>query len=126
MKERLLAVRGAISCRENTEEEILSATRELLLALVEANNIRPEDVVTAIFTVTPDLTAAFPARAAREIGWTDQALLCAQEIAVPGAKERIVRVLIQFYGEPRPVRPVYLREARELRPDWTASEDWRR
>lgn len=120
--ERLLAVRGAISCPENTAEAILAATRELLEALIEANDIRPEDVVSAFFTATPDLTAAFPALAARQIGWTEQALLCAQEIPVPGAKERIIRVLIQFYGKPRRTRPCYLGEAQELRPDLLLGE----
>jgi len=112
-------IRGAITVEDNTAEAILSATGELLTAIAGANDLRPEDMASAIFTVTPDLTAAFPAQAAREIGWTDVALLDAQEIPVPGSLARCIRVLIHWNTD-RPrnkVVHVYLRGATALRPD---------
>ncbi len=114
-----LGIRAAITAEDNTAEAILSATRELLTAIVEANDLRPGDVASAIFTATPDLTAAFPAQAARELGWTEVALLDAQEIAVPGSLARCIRVLIHWNTDrPRDeVVHVYLRGAASLRPD---------
>lgn len=112
-------VRGATTAEADTAGAILSATRELLARLIEANDLRPEEVTSAIFTVTSDLTAAFPAQAARELGWTDVALLDAQEIAVPDSLTRCIRVLIHWNTD-RPqseVVHVYLRDAAALRPD---------
>ena len=113
-------IRGATTVEENTAEAILASTRELLALIVEANGLKAEDVASAIFTTTPDLTAAFPAKAAREMGWRDVALLDAQEIPVPGSLERCVRVLIHWNTEKSAaeIRHVYLRGARTLRPDW--------
>ncbi|MGI6209524.1 MAG: chorismate mutase [Anaerolineae bacterium] len=112
-------VRGAITCAANTEEEILSATRELLQVLIEANGIAPEDVASAIFSVTPDLNAAFPARAARELGWTSVPLMCTGEIPVPGALPLCVRVLLHWNTDKaqNEIVHAYLRGARVLRPD---------
>ena len=112
-------VRGATTAEENTAEAILAATRELLVLIVEANDLRVEDVASAIFTTTPDLTAAFPAKAAREIGWRDVALLDAQEIPVPGSLERCIRVLVHWNTEKRQdeVVHVYIKGASALRPD---------
>ncbi|HID63861.1 MAG TPA: chorismate mutase [Anaerolineae bacterium] len=76
---------------ENTTEAILAATRELLTLIVEANDLRVKDVASAIFTTTLDLTTAFPAQAAREMGWREVALLDAQEIPVPGSLDRCIR-----------------------------------
>ncbi len=112
-------VRGATTVERNDAQEILSATRELLAALVQANGIDPADLASAIFTVTPDLDAAFPARAARELGWIDAALLDMQQAPVPGALPRCIRVLLHWNTD-RPAREivhVYLRGARVLRPD---------
>lgn len=112
-------VRGAITAAENTPEAILSATQELLRALIAANGIQPEDLASAIFTVTPDLDAAFPARAARELGWSHVPLLTAAEIAPPEGLPRAIRVLLHWNTD-RPIydiRHVYLREAAALRPD---------
>ena len=105
---------------KNTGEAILAATRELLALIVEANDLQAEDVASAIFTATPDLTAAFPARAAREMGWRDAALLDAQEIPVPGSLERCIRILIHWNTEKSAaeIRHVYVKGARSLRPDW--------
>ena len=114
-----LGVRGATTAEADTPAAILSATQELLTRLIEANNLRPEEVASAIFTVTPDLTAAFPAQAARELGWTDVALLDAQEISVPGGLARCIRILIHWNtDQPQSkVVHVYLRDAVALRPD---------
>lgn len=114
-------VRGATTVEENTAWAILAATRELLALIVEANDLKVEDVASAIFTTTSDLTAAFPARAAREIGWRDVALLDAQEIPVPGSLERCIRVLIHWNTEKSAaeIKHVYLKGAQALRPDRT-------
>lgn len=114
-------IRGATTVEKNTAEAILAATRELLELIVEANDLKVKDVASAIFTTTPDLTAAFPAKAAREMGWRDVALLDAQEIPVPGSLERCIRVLIHWNTEKSAaeIRHVYLRGARTLRPDRT-------
>ncbi len=112
-------IRGATTVGRDDAAEILAATRELLACLVQSNDVRNEDIASAVFTVTPDLTAAFPAQAARQLGWDDVALLDAQEIPVPGALARCVRVLILWNtGTPQAaVRHAYLRDARVLRPD---------
>ena len=112
-------VRGATTAEADTAGAILSATRELLTQLIEANDLRPEEVASVIFTATPDLTAAFPAQAARELGWTDVALLDAKEILVPGSLARCIRVLIHWNTDraPHEIRHVYLGAARTLRPD---------
>lgn len=116
---RCRGIRGATTADENTVEAILAATTELLLRLVEANGLCPEDIAGAIFTVTPDLTAAFPARAAREMGWTDVPLLCAQEIPVLGDIPRCIRVLILWNTEKDQgeIQHVYAKGAKRLRPD---------
>ena len=112
-------IRGATTVEKNTAEAILVATKELLALIVEANDLRAEDVASAIFTTTPDLTVAFPAKAAREMGWRDVALLDAQEIPVPGSLERCIRVLIHWNTEKSAaeIRHVYLKGAQVLRPD---------
>jgi len=116
---RLCGIRGATTVAANTAEAILSATRQLLLSLQAENGLVAEDLVSAIFTMTPDLDAAFPATAARDIGWDRVALLDAVEIGVPGALVRCVRVLIHVYTErgPAGVRHVYAGDAACLRPD---------
>jgi chorismate mutase len=118
-KIRCRGIRGATTAEENTAEAILAATGELLQLLVEANGLHQEDVTSVIFTVTPDLTAAFPARAAREMGWTDVPLLCAQEIPVPGDIPRCIRVLILWNTEKEQseINHVYIKGARGLRSD---------
>jgi chorismate mutase len=112
-------IRGATVAAADTPEAIRGATRELLLALIAANDLQPEDVASVIFTVTPDLTAEAPARAARELGWGDAALLCVAEMNVPGALPACIRVLIHWNTDkwPDEVRHVYLHAAVQLRPD---------
>lgn len=113
------AVRGAVSIKENSAAAILDGTSRLLTRLVEVNNLRAEDIISAIFTATPDLNAAFPAAAARRLGWHKVPLLDATEIAVPGSLPRIVRVLLHCSVEEKAgeLKPVYLGEAAALRPD---------
>ncbi len=95
------------------------ATRELLLAMVKANGIDPADLASGLFTVTPDLDAAFPARAARDIGWTLVPLFDALEIPVPGSLPRCIRVLLHWNTDKAQgdIVHVYLRGAESLRPD---------
>ena len=114
-------VRGATTVERNEPADILEATRELLEALVQVNEMHPQDVASAIFTVTPDLDAAHPARAARDLGWNGVALLCATEIPVPAGLPRCIRVLIHWNTEKTQslLRHMYLRDARTLRPDLT-------
>jgi chorismate mutase len=115
-------LRGAITVENNTAEEILGATGELLQALVAANEIKRDQVASIVFTTTIDLNAAFPAVAARELGWTDVALLNAHEMAVPGSLPRCVRILIHVNTErgADELRHIYLRDAVKLRPDLAA------
>ena len=112
-------IRGATTVETDAADAIVAATRELLVRIVETNDLAASDVACAIFTVTPDLTAAFPARAARELGWQHVPLLDAQEVPVPGSLSRCVRVLILWNTErsQEEIRHVYLRDAGSLRPD---------
>jgi len=109
------AIRGAISVATNTEQAIDEATHELLDVLTRRNDLRSEDVISVFFTLTPDLNAAFPARAARAFGW-DVPMLDMQEVDVPGALALCLRVLIHVRSD-GPVCHAYLREAHSLRPD---------
>lgn len=112
-------VRGAVTVKENTEEAILAATRELLQVIVKRNEMHPDDVASVYFTTTMDLNATYPALAARQIGWSDVALLCGHEMNVPGGLEKCVRVLIHWNTtrSAKEIVHVYLREAQVLRPD---------
>ena len=115
-------IRGATTADANTCEAILAATRELLVAIVQANDLHAPDIASVFFTVTPDLDAAFPARAARDLGWTNAALLDAQAPKVDGDLPRCIRVLIHWNTEraANEIKYVYLREAQKLRPDYAA------
>jgi chorismate mutase len=113
-------VRGATTVERNDVAHLGERTAELLRTLVERNGIRAEDVASAIFTVTDDLDADFPARAARMLaGWEGVPLLCAREIAVAGALGRCVRVLVHWNTDraQREIRHAYLHGASALRPD---------
>ncbi|MEN8172602.1 MAG: chorismate mutase [Chloroflexota bacterium] len=119
-KTKIQGVRGATAAVENTPEAILSATREMLLMIMAVNpSLKTEDLASAFFTVTVDLNATYPARAARELGWMDVPLLCAREIPVPGELSRCVRVLLHWNTTipQSDVQHVYLNEAVQLRPD---------
>lgn len=110
-------IRGATTVDANAKEDILVATRELLGKMIEANDIRPEDVVSAIFTTTRDLNAEFPAVAARQLGWTNVALLCGHEMAVPGSLPMCLRILVQVNTEKRAddIVHIYIKGATNLR-----------
>lgn len=112
-------VRGATTVDANTPEAILRETRRLLALMIKLNDIRVEDVASVLFTTTRDLTAEYPALAARQLGWLDTALLCGHEMDVPGGLPRCVRVLVNWNTDKTPdeIVHVYLRGARNLRPD---------
>ncbi|HEX4759447.1 MAG TPA: chorismate mutase [Thermoleophilaceae bacterium] len=115
---RLRALRGATTVEENDADAILEATEELVAAVLERNQLQPEDLVSCIFTCTEDLDAEFPAVAARRIGLNQVPLLCTREIPVPGALPRVIRLLMHCYpADGVDPQHVYLRDAVNLRLD---------
>lgn len=114
------AIRGAIAVAENTPEAIGEATVELLEEITRRNRLGMDEVVSVFFTLTPDLSADFPARAARVHGW-DVPMLDLQEVAVPHGLPRCLRVLVHV-NRATPVRHAYLRDARLLRPELEANQ----
>lgn len=116
---RIRGVRGATTVDENAAETILDATRKLLKAVIEANEIIEDDVASVIFTTTPDLNAVFPAKAARDLGWHRTALMGAQEVDVPDGIPMCIRILIHWNTEKTldEIQHVYMRGAMALRPD---------
>jgi chorismate mutase len=116
--ERLWAVRGAVQAERNDEGAILGATEELMRELIARNELGPARVVSCIFTVTDDLDAQFPAVAARALGLDAVPLICVREIDVPGAMERVIRVIVHYYAsaDHSPAH-TYLGEAQKLRSD---------
>ncbi len=112
-------IRGAVNIASNTKEEILTKSKELLEAILAANRVKPADIAAAIFTLSPDLNADFPAYAARQLGWTDVPLMCARELDVPGAMEKVIRVLLLVNSKtpPSKIRHQYLGDTPRLRPD---------
>jgi chorismate mutase len=118
-------IRGATTVAADEPELILQATREVLEAILEENEgMKPEDIASAIFTVTDDLASTFPAQAARQMGWDLVPMLCAREIPVPGSLSRVIRVLVHWNTETpqNGITHVYLREAVKLRPDLIAAQ----
>jgi len=118
-------IRGATSAASDTRDAILQVTRELIGEMLRANAITDfDEIASIVLTTTPDLTATYPAEAARELGMNLVPLLCASEIAVPGRLPRCVRVLMHVNSD-KPAREmvhVYLREARSLRPDMKSAQ----
>lgn len=112
-------VRGAITVEKNDADEILAATRELLEVIVRLNDLHPDDVASVYFTTTKDLTATYPATAARQLGWYDSALLCGHEMDVPDGLPKCIRVLIHWNTSrsAQEIVHVYMRDAVSLRPD---------
>ncbi len=118
-------LRGATTVEQNVAAEILAATRELLQELLLANGISTyEEIVSAVFTTTPDVNAVFPAEAARSLGMSQVPLLCASEIAVPNSMPRCIRILLHVNtDQPQlAMKHVYLREAKRLRPDMVSAQ----
>ncbi len=118
---RVVALRGANEVKSNTAEDILAATDKLVREILERNQLAADDLVSCIFTLTPDLDAQFPAAAARAMGLSSVPLLCAREIPVPGALPKIIRVMIHAYMD-RPAEHVYLGEAAKLRLDLAGAQ----
>ncbi len=113
-------IRGATTVEHNDREEILVATTELLQLIVRQNDLPVEDIASAIFTVTDDLDAEFPALAARQVGWEEVALMCAREIPVPNSLSKCIRVLLHVNTTRRAseIQHVYIRGAVKLRPEF--------
>jgi chorismate mutase len=118
------AIRGATQLEADEREHLLERTAELVRAVLEANDLEPDDLISILFTVTPDLHSEFPAVAGRQIGLTDVPLMCMQEIDVPHALPRVVRMMLHA-DTPRSrdkVQHVYLHGAVALRPDLTGAQ----
>jgi chorismate mutase len=120
---RLRGIRGATTVDANTKDAVLEATAELLSEIVAANGLEAADVASAFFSATPDLTAEFPALAARHLGWSHVALMCFHEMYVPGSLPMCIRILMHVNTAKAQdeMRFVYLRGARALRPDLVES-----
>jgi chorismate mutase len=118
-------IRGATTVAADEPDLVMQATRELLEEILAENaGMQPEDIASAIFTVTVDLTSTFPAQAARQMGWDLVPMLCAREIPVPNSLPRVIRVLVHWNTEisQSEIRHVYLREAVKLRPDLVSAQ----
>lgn len=113
------SIRGATTTENNEKEEILSSTKELLQQMIKVNKIEIEDIVSVFFTTTKDLTKAYPAVSARELGIVDAGLMCMSELYVEGSLPKCIRVMIhaQIDKNQKDIRHVYLKEAKGLRPD---------
>lgn len=119
---KTLAIKGAITVDKNTEESIKEATIELLSQMQFSNNISTENITYAIFTLTKDINAAFPAKFARlDLKWEDIPMICTQELAVPDTLENCLRVIITINTtlKKSDIKHVYLKGAKKLRPDLT-------
>ncbi|MBI1800004.1 MAG: chorismate mutase [Chloroflexi bacterium] len=116
----LRGIRGAITVSADSEQEIAAATREMLTQIVARNHTATSDIAAATFSLTSDLCAAFPAAAARALGWTQVPMLCHQELPVPDSLPRCIRVLVLWNTDKAQdqIQHVYLRDATRLRPDW--------
>jgi chorismate mutase len=114
---KVRGIRGATTSDDNTKDSILDATGEMLARLIESNDLAVDDIAAAHFTTTRDLNAEFPAVAARRMGWTDVALMCGHEMAVPDAQTQCIRVLVLVNTEksPQELTNVYLRGAVNLK-----------
>ncbi|MFM7055634.1 MAG: chorismate mutase [Planctomycetota bacterium] len=118
-------IRGATTVQQDTPEQIRAAARELMEEILRRNQIADfDDVISAVFTTTADLTSAFPAEAARAMGMNFVPLLCAQEIQVPGSMCRCLRILLHVNSDrsPRDIEHVYLHDAQKLRPDLRSAQ----
>lgn len=127
-------VRGATTVESNTKEAILKATRQLLALMIRMNGLQPADIASAVFTLTKDLNAEFPALAARQMGWIEVPMLCSYELEVPGSLPKCVRILVHWNTErsQSEIHHVYIHDAVSLRPDlsklppvdWEELESW--
>lgn len=115
----MIAIRGAITVKNNSRDEILEATKVMLKEIIEANRLNQEDLIAITFTMTKDLDAVYPAVAARELCITEAALLCMQELYIKGSLMKCIRVLVQAESslKQKEAQHIYLRDAVCLRPD---------
>ena len=113
------AIRGATQVESNTAESISDATQELVLEILSANSLTAENVISVLFTSSPDLNAAFPAAAARSIGFENTPLICSVEIDVAGALPRTIRVMAHVETDlsKSEIAHIYLHGAKALRRD---------
>ncbi|NLK44651.1 MAG: chorismate mutase [Tissierellia bacterium] len=116
---KTVAIRGATTVENNTAESILEATRELLVEIERNNNIDRDRVISIIFSSTSDLDKVYPAKAARQLGYINAALMCFNELNVVGSIDKCIRVMILYNSdlEQKEVKHIYLKEAKALRPD---------
>ncbi len=116
---KLVSVRGAITVENNTEDEILKATEQLLQKILNENNIFIENIISVFFTMTKDLTKVYPAVSARKLGITNASLMCYDELYIENQLQKCIRVMIQFYSNKNQseIYHIYLNEAKKLRPD---------
>lgn len=116
---KLVALRGATTVEKDASDQILERTGELLEQMIKRNDVDTDNIVSIIFTATPDLCSEFPAVAARNYGLSHIPLLCSQEIAVEGSIDKCIRVMMHTYTgkDPDEIRHVYLHGARQLRTD---------
>jgi len=116
---RVRAVRGATTVDVDERDHLLERTRELIDAVLSRNGLTSDDLISILFTMTPDLHAAFPAEAARLGGITDVPLMCAQELAIQPSIPRCIRLMAHIHTakSPTELRHVYLHDARQLRTD---------
>ncbi|MCA9132762.1 MAG: chorismate mutase [Planctomycetales bacterium] len=127
-------VRGATTVEENSRDAILLATRQMLALMIRRNGMEAKDIASAIFTVTRDVDAEFPALAARQLGWLEVPLLCGYEIQVPGSLAKCIRVLVHWNTDrsQQDIQHIYIHDATRLRPDlsklppvdWEELEGW--
>jgi chorismate mutase len=121
--QRLFAVRGAVQAESNDAGAIVAATTALMRELLERNELKPQAIVSCLFTTTDDLDAEFPAVAARELGLESVPLLCCREIPVPGSMPRVIRALVHYYAPPgHRTAHAYLGATQELRSDLHAAQ----
>lgn len=115
----MYAIRGAISVEENTEKNILKATKEVMQSLIQENKLEKRDLISIITTTTDDLTKVYPGKALREIGYNSTPILCMQEMKVENSSQKMIRLLVHVDGkkEKNEIKHQYLKKAKKLRPD---------
>lgn len=115
----MYALRGAISVKDNKEEDIITATKEIMNSIMKENNLSESDLISIITTATDDLTKVYPGKAIREIGYNSTPILCMQEMKVENSSKRMIRLLLHVEGskENNEIKHQYLKKAKKLRPD---------
>jgi len=117
---KLVSIRGAITVNKNTKEDIIESTKELIMEIEKNNNLCKENVISILFSSTKDLDAEYPAKAARMLGYTQCGIMCFNEMYVKGSLDKCIRIMILYQDpilEQNQVKHVYLRDAKNLRPD---------